>query len=156
MSLVGIQNVVASLAEDKAKLLVLVISLEEVADAVAQSVVIFLCLALELTAQALVKSLKVGVLTLQLKMDDMSLLTGLSDMMKLLLEVGGSCLKLLLFLCERVLDVLTLFLQHERILLAELILRHDAVNLHKRDLCLCGSYLCVSSLVVSLRFRLVT
>lgn len=50
MSLVSIQNVVASLAEDKAKLLVLVISLEEVADAVAQSVVIFLCLALELAA----------------------------------------------------------------------------------------------------------
>ena len=65
VSLIGIEDVVASLAEDEGVLLVLVVKGEIVLYRVAESVVVLLGLGLELTAQALVESLKVVALLLK-------------------------------------------------------------------------------------------
>ena len=88
--LVGIQNVIASLAQDKRKLLALVVACKEVLNAVAQSLVILFGLVLELATQTLVQGLQIGVLTLQLSLNSLSLLTSICVLLNFLLEIGGS------------------------------------------------------------------
>ena len=113
VSLVGIEDVVASLAEDEGVLLVLVVKGEIVLYRVAESVVVLLCLGLELTAQTLVESLKVIALLLKRHLDRLCLLACVGILLHLLLEVGCGSLKSLLLLCESVLDILTLLLKDE-------------------------------------------
>ena len=155
VSLVGIENVVASFAEYEAVLLVFVIACKKVLDAVAKSIIVLLCLVLELTAQTLVERLQVCALALELSLYALSLLTCVSVLLHLLLEVCCCCLELLLLLCQCVLYVLTLLLRYDLILFADLVLWHNAIHLAKSNLCLCGSHLATGSLRGFLRLLLV-
>ena len=117
---------------------------------VAESVVVLLCLGLELTAQTLVESLKVIALLLKRHLDRLCLLACVGILLHLLLEVGSCSLQSLL-LCEGVLDILALLLKDERVVLAELVLRHDTVYLYISNLSCSSCSLGCRFLIVYLR-----
>jgi hypothetical protein len=122
---------------------------------VVQRLVVLVGLCLELTAQPLVQCLEVTALLLQSCLDSLSLLTRVSVLLHLLLEVGCSALELLLTAGEGFLDVVTFSVENLRIIFAELILRHDGVDLHISDLCARSFLLSGLCLVVHLRSTLV-
>ena len=108
-------------------------------DAITKSLVELVGLVLEFSAQTLVQYLKVVILLLQACVYALSLLTGVSILLHLLLEVGSCSLQSLLLLGKSVLNVLTLLLEDETILFSEFILTHDRVYLYVSNLHIASS-----------------
>ena len=129
VSLVGIEQVVALLGKDQTILVILIEIGKVMLDRIVQCLVVLVGLSLELIAQPLVERLQVTALLLQPGLDSLSLLPGVSVLLHLLLEVGGSALQLLLAAGEGFLNVRTLEVEDLGVLLAELILSHDRVDL---------------------------
>jgi len=155
VSLVGIEQVVALLGKDQTILVILIEIGKVMLDRIVQCLVVLVGLSLELIAQPLVERLQVTALLLQPGLDSLSLLPGVSVLLHLLLEVGGSALQLLLAAGEGLLNVRALEVEELGVLLAELILSHDRVDLDISNLVARSFLLSRFCLVVHLRRTLV-
>ena len=89
-------------------------------------------LCLELSGEALLQSLEVLVLLLEIQLYGLCLLACVCVLLYFLLEVRGSCLQGLSLLLYRSLDILAFLCQYLLLVFAELVLCHDRVNL---DVC---------------------
>ena len=94
-------------------------------------------LCLELSGEALLQSLEVLVLLLEIQLYGLCLLACVCVLLYFLLEVCGGCLQGLSLLLYRSLDILAFLCQYLLVVFSELVLCHDRVNLDVCYLKLC-------------------